>query len=71
MRWLQPFISALCLMALGSQATGPLGAPQEKPLVDDSTVNWAEACPDYAKYSKYPQYVSMRRYAEQTSADAP
>lgn len=62
MRWLKSFLPAVSLLPLGSQAGGPLGQPQERPLVDDSTVNWAEACPDYAKYSKYPQYVSAHWY---------
>lgn len=58
MKWLQCALSAVALLPLGSRATGILGQAQEKPLVDESAINWAEACPDYATYSKYPQYVS-------------
>lgn len=62
MRWLQPSLSAVFLLPLGSHA-------YEKPLVDDDGVNWAEACPDYAKYSKYHQYVWAHWYVEQEGAD--
>lgn len=45
-------LSALLLSPLVS-CTGSLGSPQEKPLVDDSTIDWTVACPDYARYSQH------------------
>lgn len=48
------FVVAL-LFQLVALAHGPLGSVQEKPLVGDASFDYAEACPDYAKYSTSPQ----------------
>lgn len=48
------FVAGL-LFQLGALAHGPLGYAQEKPLVGDASFDYAEACPDYAKYSTSPQ----------------
>lgn len=48
------FVAGL-LFQLGAIAHGPLGYAQEKPLVGDASFDYAEACPDYAKYSTSPQ----------------
>lgn len=57
---------AVLLLQLGAFAHGPLGYAQEKPLVGDASFDYAEACPDYAKYSTSPQYVWAPPCAEQT-----
>ncbi|KAK7742518.1 hypothetical protein SLS63_000082 [Diaporthe eres] len=47
------FVAGLLFQA-GALAHGPLGYAQEKPLVGDASFDYAEACPDYAKYSTSP-----------------
>jgi hypothetical protein len=54
---LQSFVATLILLQSGVLAHGSLGYAQEKPLVGDASFDYAEACPDYAKYSTSPQYV--------------
>lgn len=48
----QSSLATLLLLPLGCLANS-LGSPQEKPLVDDTVVDWATVCPEYARYSKY------------------
>lgn len=43
---------AFLLLPLANCADS-LGTTQQRPLADDE-VDWAAACPDYARYSKYP-----------------
>lgn len=52
---LRPAIYAALLLPGCAWAAGSLGSvQQEKPLFDESTIDWAAACPDYSKYSKHP-----------------
>ncbi|KAH8750739.1 hypothetical protein F5883DRAFT_434639 [Diaporthe sp. PMI_573] len=51
---LQSFVATLILLQSGVLAHGSLGYAQEKPLVGDASFDYAEACPDYAKYSTSP-----------------
>lgn len=50
---LRPIAYAAFLFPGWAWAADSLGSIQEKPLYDDSTVDWAAACPDYSKYSKH------------------
>lgn len=67
MRILQSFVAALTLLQPAVFAHGSLGYAQEKPLMGDANFDYAEACPDYAKYSTSPQYAWPLPPAEQTT----
>jgi hypothetical protein len=54
---LQSWAAVVILFQSCASAHGSLGYAQEKPLVGDASFDYAEACPDYAKYSTSPQYV--------------
>lgn len=64
---LRSCLAAALLLSPGALAHGPLGYAQEKPLVGDASFDYAEACPDYAKYSTSPQYVQIHPRTEQIS----
>lgn len=50
---LRPLVHAAFLLPACTWASGPLGSVQEKPVFDESTIDWAAACPDYSRYSKH------------------